>query len=443
MSLKKRILNILFWSIISAAFIGPGTITTASKAGAEFGFSLLWALVFSTFACIILQEASARIAINTGKNLGEAISIRFIGRSKRLIILLLIISAIIIGSAAYETGNLVGAVAGITLIVDIKPYWLVLIMGLMAAIALSIPSLRIIARLMGYLVLIMGTVFLVTAFMIKPDVGEIIKGAIVPNIPDGSGTGLLILGLIGTTVVPYNLFLGSGIADKNQRINEMRLGLGIAIILGGVISGAVLVVGTAVQGDYSYQSLAAALTDRIGEWAIYLFGFGMFAAGFSSAVTAPLASAITAKSLFGTAKNAKWDITSLNFRLVWAFVLLTGILFGVVNIRPIPVIIFAQAMNGFVLPFISVFIVIVVNDPELMGRSKLNGWISNAFMGIVVWVTMVLGGMNILKSIQSITRWSVITHSYSVWILVFITFLFTLGLFYYIFNRRRKKVEKS
>jgi Mn2+/Fe2+ NRAMP family transporter len=100
-------------------------------------------------------------------------------------------------------------------------------------------------------------------------------------------------------------------------------------------------------------------------------------------------------------------------------------------------------MNGFVLPFISVFIVIVVNDPELMGRSKLNGWISNAFMGIVVWVTMVLGGMNILKSIQSITRWSVITHSYSVWILVFITFLFTLGLFYYIFKRRRKKVEKS
>lgn len=439
MSLKKRILNILFWSIISAAFIGPGTITTASKAGAEFGFSLLWALVFSTFACLILQEASARIAISTGKNLGEAISIRFIGRSKRLIILLLIISAIIIGSAAYETGNLVGAVAGITLIVDIKPYWLVLIMGLIAAIALSIPSLRIIARLMGYLVLIMGTVFLVTAFMIKPDAGEIIKGAIVPNIPDGSGTGLLILGLIGTTVVPYNLFLGSGIADKNQRINEMRLGLGIAIILGGVISGAVLVVGTAVQGDYSYQSLAAALTDRIGEWAIYLFGFGMFAAGFSSAVTAPLASAITAKSLFGTAKNAKWDITSLNFRLVWAFVLLTGILFGIVNIRPIPVIIFAQAMNGFVLPFISVFIVIVVNDPELMGRSKLNGWISNAFMGIVVWVTMVLGGMNILKSIQSITRWSVITHSYSVWILVFITFLVTLGLFVYIFRIRKSR----
>jgi len=437
--MKKRILNILFWSIISAAFIGPGTITTASKAGAEFGFSLLWALVFSTFACIILQEASARIAISTGKNLGEAISKRFKGRSRRLIVLLFIISAIIIGSAAYETGNLVGAVAGITLIIDIKPYWLVLIMGLMAAIALSLPSLRIIARLMGYLVVIMGTVFLVTAFMIKPDAGEIIKGAIVPNIPEGSGAGLLILGLIGTTVVPYNLFLGSGIADKNQRINEMRLGLGIAIILGGVISGAVLVVGTAVQGDYSYQSLAASLTDGIGEWAIYLFGFGMFAAGFSSAVTAPLASAITAKSLFGTAGKAKWDIGSLNFRLVWAFVLLTGILFGVVNVRPIPVIIFAQAMNGFVLPFISVFIVIVVNDPELMGRSKLNSWISNAFMGIVVWVTMVLGGMNILKSIQSITRWSVITHGYSVWILVFITFLVTLGLFVYIFRIRKSR----
>ncbi len=217
----------------------------------------------------------------------------------------------------------------------------------------------------------------------------------------------------------------------------MRLGLGIAIILGGVISGAVLVVGTAVQGDYSYQSLAAALSDEIGEWAIYLFGFGMFAAGFSSAVTAPLASAITAKSLFGIEKKAKWDIGSLNFRLVWAFVLLTGILFGVVNIRPIPVIIFAQAMNGFVLPFISVFIVIVVNDPELMGSSKINGWISNIMMGFVVWVTMVLGGMNILKSVQTVTQWNFISSSYSVWILIFITFLFTLGLFYYISQMRK------
>ncbi|MCH7658745.1 MAG: Nramp family divalent metal transporter [Bacteroidetes bacterium] len=436
MSLKKRILNVLFWSIISAAFIGPGTITTASKAGAEFGFSLLWALVFSTFACLILQEASARIAIHTGRNLGEAIAARFKGGYKQLLILLLVVGAVIIGSAAYETGNFVGAVAGISMLVDIKNYWLVLIMGVMAAIALSIPSLRVLARLMGYLVVIMGAAFLVTAIMIKPDVVEIAKGAFLPAIPDGQGTGLLILGLIGTTVVPYNLFLGSGIADKSQKIKEMRIGLGIAIILGGVISGAVLVVGTAIQGDYSYQLLARALTERMGEWALYLFGFGMFAAGFSSAVTAPLASAITAKSLFGTGTKKKWDIGSRNYRLVWGFVLLTGIFFGVINLKPIPVIIFAQALNGFVLPFISVFLVIVVNDPELMGRSKLNGWVSNIMMGFVVWVTMVLGGMNILKSVQTVTQWNIITHSYSVWILIFITFLFTLGLFYYVFKRR-------
>lgn len=436
MPLKRRILNILFWSIISAAFIGPGTITTASKAGAEFGFSLLWALVFSTFACLILQEASARIAIHTGQNLGEAIAARFKGGSKRLLILLLVVGAIIIGSAAYETGNFVGAVAGISMMVDIKNYWLVLIMGVMAAIALSIPSIRVLARLMGYLVVIMGAVFLVTAIMIKPDVVEIAKGAFLPAIPDGQGTGLLILGLIGTTVVPYNLFLGSGIADKSQKIKEMRIGLGIAIILGGIISGAVLVVGTAIQGDYSYQLLARALTERMGEWALYLFGFGMFAAGFSSAVTAPLASAITAKSLFGTGTKKKWDIGSRNFRLVWGSVLLTGIFFGVINLKPIPVIIFAQAMNGFVLPFISVFLVIVVNDPELMGRSKLNGWISNLFMVLVVWITMILGGMNILKSVQTVTRWNFIANSYSVWILIFITFLFTLGLFYYIFRIR-------
>ena len=115
--MKKRILNILFWSVISAAFIGPGTITTASRAGAEFGFSLLWALVFSTIACLVLQEAVARITIYSGRSLGEAIYIRYKKSSSQTVILVLIIGAIILGSAAYETGNILGAVAGLQFLI--------------------------------------------------------------------------------------------------------------------------------------------------------------------------------------------------------------------------------------------------------------------------------------------------------------------------------------
>ena len=97
-SLKSRILSVLFWSVISAAFIGPGTVTTATKAGAFFQFDLLWALAFSTFACILLQEASARVTINSGMNLAKAIAKQFENKPTKNLVLLLVIGAIVVSS---------------------------------------------------------------------------------------------------------------------------------------------------------------------------------------------------------------------------------------------------------------------------------------------------------------------------------------------------------
>ena len=86
MSLRKRFLSIMFWSVVSAAFLGPGTITTATKAGVFYNFELLWALAFSTFAALLLQEASARLAIQSKLNLGEAIAKKFEGVKVRITI---------------------------------------------------------------------------------------------------------------------------------------------------------------------------------------------------------------------------------------------------------------------------------------------------------------------------------------------------------------------
>jgi len=303
MTLKTRILNILFWSVISAAFIGPGTVTTAAKAGATFGFDLLWALVFSTIACLVLQEASARITILSNHNLGQAIAYQFRDKSIRILVLSLIVGAIILGSAAYQTGNILGAVAGITLVSSVAPQLLIIGLAFIAALVLSLPSLQNLARFTGVIVVLMGVAFSTTAIMLKPDLSSILKGSFIPTMPAGMESGLLVLGLVGTTVVPYNLFLGSGISDKSQSIQEMRFGLSIAVILGGIISMAVLVVGSVVEGEFSFQSLAQVLETRIGSWTKCLLALGLFAAGFSSLITAPLASALTAQGLFGDNKQ--------------------------------------------------------------------------------------------------------------------------------------------
>ncbi len=397
--MKKKLLNILFWSIVAAAFIGPGTVTTATKAGATFQFDLLWAIVFSTFACLLLQEASARITINSGLNLGQAIAKQFEKSSYRVIIIILVMGAIVLGSAAYETGNILGSIAGLSLILDMPKPVMIIIIGILAFLALSLRSISSIARIMGGIVFLMGFAFLTTAIQLKPDIPSIIKGSLVASIPNTDGAGLLVLGLIGTTVVPYDLFLGSGILDKKQSILEMRFGLSVAIILGGIISMSIMTVGTIIEGEFTYKALSLALSHKIGVTAVYIFGIGMFAAGFSSAITAPLASAITARSLFDVKhKNSKWKKKGIYFKTIYSSVLITGLVFGLADVKPIPVIIMAQALNGLILPLVSIFLIYVVNDPILMGRKNTNNWLLNIFMTLVIGTTIVIGLINMSKA---------------------------------------------
>lgn len=384
----RRILQILFWSVIAAAFIGPGTVTTAASAGSRFGFSLLWALLFSTAACLVLQEASARVTVVSGRTLAQAIRERFHRGVVGLLVLLMVLGAILLGCAAYEAGNILGSVAGVRLKTTVPAELLTLVIGFASGLLLFFGTTRVIARILGLVVALMGVMFLVTAVLIKPDVGALGRGMLVPSLPAGSS--LLVLGLIGTTVVPYNLFLGSGIA-AGQKLSELRFGLSVSIIIGGVISMGILVVGTAVSGSLSFPALSDALSQRLGGWAGMFFAVGLFAAGFSSAVTAPLAAAITAQGLFNTAGGRRWAERSRRYRAVWFGVLATGIIFGVTGVRPIPAIIVAQALNGILLPFVSVFLLLIVNDRLLMGDRGVNKWFPNLLMGIVVAVTIVLG----------------------------------------------------
>ncbi len=428
MTFKTRILNILFWSVISAAFIGPGTVTTAAKAGATFGFDLLWALVFSTLACLILQEASARIAIESDYNLGQAIAHQYHGKSTRMLVLCFVVGAIILGSAAYQTGNILGAVSGVSLISSISPQIMIIVIAIIAALILSLPTLQNLARFTGVIVFLMGIAFFTTAILLEPDFSSILQGSFIPMMPDGMESGLLVLGLVGTTVVPYNLFLGSGISNKNQSIQEMRFGLTIAVVLGGVISMAVLVVGSVVQGEFSFHALAQVLDARIGPWATYVLALGLFAAGFSSLITAPLASAITAQGLFASRHQPeKWAVNSRNFRLIWGFVLITGVSFGIAGFKPIPAIIAAQALNGLLLPFVSVFLLMVTNNPQLLGKDKINGLLSNVLLGIVVWVSFILGLINVFKAAGSVFQFDVFASGYGVWVIIVCSSLVMLG----------------
>jgi len=404
----RRLSSILFWSVISAAFIGPGTVTTAASAGSRFGGSLLWALVFSTLACLVLQEAAARLTVVSGLDLGQALRASDARAARGVAVLVLVLGAIVLGCAAYEAGNILGGAAGGALATGLDPRGFALAIAGAAAVLLWVGRTGTVVRLLGACVAIMGVAFLVTAWRLGPDPADLLLGSFVPTLPDGSD--VLILGLVGTTVVPYNLFLGSGLA-RGQELAELRFGLAVAIVLGGLVSMGIVVVGTAVDGTFGFAALASVLDDRLGGGSGVLFAVGLCAAGVSSAITAPLAAAVTARSLFAPASHeagpdaaatrTAWSERGRRFRAVWLAVLAVGVVFGLADVKPVPAIILAQALNGLLLPLVACFLLLCVNDRKLMGREALNGAWANAVLVVVVLVAVVLGLGNLTRAVAS------------------------------------------
>lgn len=394
----KRLASILLWSVIAAAFIGPGTVTTAASAGASYGLALLWALVFSTGACLVLQEASARLTVVSGHNLGQALREQYRSGAQKGAVLLLVMGAIVVGCAAYEAGNILGGVSGAVMATGWSARTLTLLSGGVAGVLLWRSPPQTVARSLSLVVAVMGVAFLLTALLQRPPVGAVLRASLVPSMPRGSG--LLVLGLVGTTVVPYNIFLGSGLA-VGQDLRDVRIGLAIAVGLGGIISMAVLVTGTAVDGNFSFVALSHVLAERLGGWAAKFFSIGLLGAGLSSAITAPLAAAVTARSLLQEGgEDESWSPTSWRYRGVWLGVLAVGLGFGLSGIRPVPAIILAQALNGLLLPLVSIFLFLAVNDRRLMGDA-VNGTLANLATAFVVWVAMLLGVTGIARAICS------------------------------------------
>ena len=432
---KKGLLSVLFWSIISAAFIGPGTVTTAASAGAGFKFSLLWALVFSTLATIVLQEAAARITIASGKNLGEIIALRYHQGGTAARIRLFLFLSLAFGCAAYQAGNILGAISGLLLFLDIPRWVLTLMVAGLAGVLLWIGNFRMLANILGAIVAIMGIAFVYSAWHV--DLSELaLQQLFLPAVPEGSL--VLVLGLVGTTIVPYNLFLASGIS-QGQSITEMRLGISMAVLIGGIISIAIMLVGTQISGTFSFEALAAAMSNAssAGGSGIF-FGIGLFAAGLSSAITSPLAAAVTAQSLFSAERGAQWGSQSRNFRLVWGSVLSIGLIFGLLDFRPIPVIILAQALNGLLLPVIAIFLILAVNDKRLLPSQYCNTFFSNLLMLAIVGITCYLGFNNLWKALSSVINLSNFSPAQSALLLLSLDAILIFWIARIIFSQKNK-----
>ena len=398
--IKKKLSSLGPGSVVAAAFIGPGTITMCSIAGAQFGYSLVWALIISILITLVIQSTVVRISIVTDKPLSKLLINQFGNKYLKFLSISLLISAIFIGNAAYEAGNISGSVLGLELIFDgkldvfgLNGY--VILTGLIAFLIIFFGNNKFLERILILLVLIMSVSFIFTVFLVGVDLGELISSFNFFKIPDGSL--LIIAGLIGTTVVPYNIFLHAALVnekwDSKHNLKDANFDTVFSILIGGLISLCILL--TAAGLDKSNITSAIDLANNLeplyGSFSKFVLAIGLFSAGLTSSITAPLAAAYVVNGCLDLGLNRK----SLVFKLIALLVLLIGLFSSFFQINSIEIIKFAQITNGILLPLVVVFLFVLANNKLLV--SKTNNLLQNIIGLLVIIFCLLLCFRSILK----------------------------------------------
>lgn len=390
--------------MVSAAFIGPGTVTACTLAGANFGFALVWALVFATVTTIILQSFAVRIALVTKMGLAQAMMESISNPLFKALIALVLLTALALGNAAYEAGNISGAVLGLQAIADGSfdeartP--LVLVIVLLAGALIMMGNPQWLTKVLIALVLFMSLSFLLTFMLSRPDILALLRG-LKPQIPDG---GLMTaIALIGTTIVPYNLFLHAATVkdhwqDESQ-LPEAQTDNLISIGIGGLVSITILATAAAAMfgSDTEIKNavdMAEQISPIFGNFAALALGAGLFAAGLTSAITAPLATGYILQEILGKEQS---DQRFSVFRITALAVLLVGGIVASLNYSPVEIILVAQIANGLLLPIVALFLLKLANNKQLLGNHA-NGAGANIAGGFILLVTTLLGARLILRA---------------------------------------------
>lgn len=399
-TLKDKIKAIGPGAMITASFIGPGTVTTATRAGAGYGYALLWTVIFSIVATILLQEMSARLGIITQNGLGEAIVKQFDNPTLKKLSILLVGGSITLGCASYISGDLSGTALGLSTMIGIETRMMGPLMGLIVFFLVYKGSPKLLEKVLTALVAVMAIVFVTTMFVAKPGVGEILSGCI-PRIPDKSL--IYIIAMIGTTVVPYNFFIHAASAGQNwSSPDELELSkwdTNVSITVGGIITASILITSATLMRGMEVKpaaDMAIQLEPLLGSWAKMFMSIGLFAAGLSSAIASPLGASYTLAGLLGW----KYDNSDKRFRTVNMTIVIIGAIVSGLGLNPLTIILIAQALNGIVLPVVAIYLVYITSSQRQLGEYKnttMQKWVGV----FVASITVILGTTSLIDAIKS------------------------------------------
>ena len=239
----------------------------------------------------------------------------------------------------------------------------------------------------------MSLIFIVTMVAVRPNVGELMRGAFIPIVPEGAWVNTIAL--IGTTIIGIHLFMHSVTTqakwDNSEGLPAARADIFVNILIGGIITVSIIVTSaTVLYGSgtriISPLNFSLQLEPVLGSWARNFGSTGLFAAGISSAIALPL----TASFILGAMNKWEGGIENSRSKILGTALVLFGLYFAATNTRPTDIIIATQAISGFFLPYVAIFLMICANNKKLLGKYA-NNKLQNAGGLFVCVVTLILG----------------------------------------------------
>ena len=393
-AIRYRILA--FVAVLGPGFItanvdnDPGGILTYSVAGAKFGYMLLWTLIPTTVALIVVQEMAARMGAVTGKGLSDLIREEFGLRAT-------FITMAILGLADF--GNIASEFAGLAsgmAIFHVSKFIAVPLGAVLVWIVIVRGRYKPVERLLILFSLIYFS-YPISAFLAKPDWKLAIHDTLVPQWSNNSAYLVALVGLIGTTITPWmQFYLQASIVEKgvDQRHYSLsRWDVIVGCIVTDVIAFFIVVACAATIYKTGHHDIgdvgeaALALKPFAGQFASLLFAVGLINASLLSAAILPLATAYNICEGLGFESGVEKRFSEAPI-FYWLYTLLIAGGAGFVLIPKLPllkVILFSQVLNGILLPFVLFYMLVLINRRRIMEEFTNNVW-----QNVVAWSTAVV-----------------------------------------------------
>lgn len=296
--LRKIKLSLMGPAFIAAiAYIDPGNFATNIQAGATFGYTLLWVVVWANVMAMLVQLLSAKLGIATGKNLAEHIRDRF----PRPVVWAYWVQAEIIVMAT-DLAEFIGAAIGFKLLFGVTLLQGAVLTGIATFLILMLQNRgqKPLELVIGGLLLFVAAAYIVELIFSQPDIAALGRGMLIPNLPDGNAV-FLAAGVLGATIMPHVIYLHSeltqtgGEESKTERYASTKFDVAIAMTIAGFVNLAMMATAAAAFHFNGYENIAEieeayiTLQPLLGNAAATVFGLSLIAAGLSSTVVGTLA----------------------------------------------------------------------------------------------------------------------------------------------------------